>query len=70
MYLPMGEPRLIPDGAVVHHSVIDRKAKVPSYQPVNLPALYTIEHGPTAPAPANGGAADNSASIATDDVPA
>jgi uncharacterized protein (DUF2235 family) len=48
-YLPRGEPRLIPQGAIIHHSVIDRMAKVPSYQPVNMPASYTIEQGPIRP---------------------
>ena len=48
-YLPRGEPRLIPEGAIIHQSVVDRIAKVPSYQPVNMPAFYTIELGPTRP---------------------
>jgi hypothetical protein len=48
-YLPRGEPRPIPDGAIIHQSVVDRMAKVPSYQPINMPASYTIEQGPTRP---------------------
>jgi hypothetical protein len=64
----MGEPRLIPADAVIHHSVIERKAKVPSYQPVNLPALYTVEQGPNPPVPAS--ATDKNTSIAPDDAPA
>jgi uncharacterized protein (DUF2235 family) len=52
-YLPNGEPRLIPEGAVIHHSVFDRKSRVPSYQPINLPAQYTVEQGPNPPAPAS-----------------
>jgi uncharacterized protein (DUF2235 family) len=69
-YLPRGEPRLIPNDAVIHRSVIDRKAKVPSYQPINLPALYTIEEGPSPSAPASGEVTAGSASIVTDNVPA
>jgi hypothetical protein len=49
-YLPLGEPRPIPEGAIVHRSVIERTAKVPSYQPMNMPTSYTIEEGPTEPA--------------------
>jgi uncharacterized protein (DUF2235 family) len=52
LYLPLGEPRLIPEGAIVHRSVIERMAKVPSYQPINLPASYAIEEGPIPPAEA------------------
>src|SRR6516165_1653847 len=48
-YLPRGEPRLIPEGAIIHQSVVDRIAKVPSYQPVNMPGFYTIQLGPTRP---------------------
>ena len=40
LYLPVGEPRLIPEGAQIHRSVLDRMAKVPGYRPVNLPAKY------------------------------
>ena len=46
-YLPRGEPRPIPEGAVIHQSVIDRMAGVASYRPVNMPVSYTIEEGPT-----------------------
>ena len=42
-YLPRGEPRRIPDGALIHRSVIERKEKYPTYRPVNLPASYRIE---------------------------
>jgi uncharacterized protein (DUF2235 family) len=38
LYLPMAEPRVIPDGALVHGSVFDRVAEVPEYRPVNLPS--------------------------------
>jgi hypothetical protein len=50
-YLPRGEPRLIPDGAVIHQSVIERMAQETSYRPVNMPITYTIAPGPTPPSP-------------------
>ena len=50
-YLPRGEPRLIPEGARIHQSVVDRMNEKPSYRPVNMPKLYTVEPGPTAPSP-------------------
>jgi hypothetical protein len=48
-YLPMGEPRLIPEGAILHRSVVERQTKDPTYRPINLPSIYTIEE--TAPLP-------------------
>lgn len=48
-YLPRSEPRLIPDGAIIHQSVVDRIASVSSYRPINMPKLYAVEPGPTAP---------------------
>jgi uncharacterized protein (DUF2235 family) len=48
-YLPRGEPRPIPDGAIIQQSVIERMAKVPSYRPINMPDTYTIEQGPPGP---------------------
>lgn len=42
-YLPRGEPRLIPEGAILHRSVLDRQAMDPSYRPINLPASFDIE---------------------------
>jgi hypothetical protein len=47
--LPFGEPRPIPEGAILHRSVIDRIAKVPAYRPFNTPASYSIEEMPPAP---------------------
>lgn len=47
-YLPRGEPRPIPEGAIIHQSVIDRMAQT-SYRPVNLPASYRIEPNPVKP---------------------
>jgi uncharacterized protein (DUF2235 family) len=40
LYLPLAEPRLIPDGALIHASVVERMAEVPGYRPVNLPGHY------------------------------
>ncbi|WP_174503347.1 DUF2235 domain-containing protein [Acidiphilium sp. C61] len=37
VYLPLGEPRLIPDDALIHRSVAARMACVPAYRPVNMP---------------------------------
>src|SRR5258708_1314852 len=42
-YLPLGEPRLIPEGAILHRSVIDRRTKTETYRPINMPASYSIE---------------------------
>jgi hypothetical protein len=48
-YLPRGEPRPIPEGAVIHQTVIDRMAQVASYRPVNMPLTYTAEPDPVRP---------------------
>ena len=43
LYLPLAEPRLIPEGAFVHQSVIDRVAdKDLDYDPPNLPSQRVI----------------------------
>jgi uncharacterized protein (DUF2235 family) len=42
-YLPGGEPRYIPDDAIVDRSVFERMQKDPSYRPPNLPAHYRVE---------------------------
>lgn len=39
-YLPLGEPRMIDDGAFLHRSVIDRMEG--GYGPANLPARYRV----------------------------
>ena len=36
LYIPDAEPRLIPDGAIIHESVIQRMDAMPSYRPVNF----------------------------------
>jgi uncharacterized protein (DUF2235 family) len=45
-YLPRGEPRTIPDRARIHHSVIARRDRDPSYRPPNLPASFQVEGEP------------------------
>jgi hypothetical protein len=58
LYIPDAEPRPIPGAAltpipnkpVIHQSVLDRMAQVPSYRPINMPADYSIEEGPSPPA--------------------
>lgn len=36
-YVPWGEPRLIPSGAVIDTSVYERMRQVPGYRPINVP---------------------------------
>ena len=54
LYLPRGEPRLIPEGAIIHQSVLDRMASTP-YRPINLPKSYATEPGPPRPPPPSPG---------------
>ena len=49
-YLPCEEPRFIPEGAVIHESVVERMEALPSYRPVNMPKHYTVFDMPTPPA--------------------
>lgn len=42
-YIPWGEPRLIPDGSLVHASADERTKSVPAYQPDNLAVHIAIE---------------------------
>jgi uncharacterized protein (DUF2235 family) len=44
LYIPQGEPRMIPNGALIHRSVIDRMNSVADYRPVNMPATYGVEN--------------------------
>jgi hypothetical protein len=46
-YIPDVEPRLIPDGAFVHESVVKRMQAVPNYRPINIPARYQVIPMPT-----------------------
>ena len=48
-YIPDAEPRLIPEGAHVHESVVKRMDAVPKYRPVNLPAHFDIVPMPAGP---------------------
>jgi uncharacterized protein (DUF2235 family) len=48
-YLPRGEPRLVPEGAIIHQSVVDRMTKVATYRPINMPKSYAVEPGPARP---------------------
>ncbi len=41
-FLPLGRRRLIPEGAYVHESVVQRMAKL-DYRPANLPRDYRVE---------------------------
>ena len=41
-YLPRGEPRFIPEGALLHASVVARMHAGIGYLPVNLPLRYTV----------------------------
>ncbi|MDF3217898.1 DUF2235 domain-containing protein [Mesorhizobium sp. M7A.F.Ca.CA.001.09.2.1] len=49
-YLPRAEPRNIPEGALLHHSVIERMAT--GYKPTNLPDDFTLV-GPSTGATCN-----------------
>jgi uncharacterized protein (DUF2235 family) len=48
-YIPDCEPRLIPEGAHVHESVLKRMAVEPDYRPVNLPKEYVTVPLPVPP---------------------
>ena len=52
-YIPDGEPRLIPDGAMIHESALLRMDALPSYRPVNLPKQYEKFPMPVPPAHAS-----------------
>jgi hypothetical protein len=45
-YLPLAEPRVIPEGALIHRSVFDRMDRVHDYRPINLPAGHAVEEMP------------------------
>jgi len=48
-YIPDAEPRFIPDGALIHDSVLKRMAAVPEYRPINLPRAYDTAPMPVGP---------------------
>lgn len=64
-YIPDAEPRPIPEGSIVHRSVVERMAKLAAYRPVNMPPAYAIEEMPPAPVAAGGAAPAPSASAST-----
>ncbi|MBI5261085.1 MAG: DUF2235 domain-containing protein [Bradyrhizobium sp.] len=51
LYIPDAEPRVIPEGAYIHESVVKRIGAVPDYRPVNLPSSYQTVPMPTPPGP-------------------
>jgi len=55
-YIPDAEPRLIPDGAIIHESALERMDAMPSYRPVNLPKHF--EKFPMPAPPAHGATAE------------
>jgi uncharacterized protein (DUF2235 family) len=48
-YIPNAEPRLIPEGAFIHESVVKRMDALPGYRPVNMPAEFQTVPMPEAP---------------------
>lgn len=42
-YVPLGEPRFIESNAWVHQSAYDRKAQVPTYDPINVDDTQNVE---------------------------
>jgi uncharacterized protein (DUF2235 family) len=49
-YIPDAEPRVIPEDAFVHESVVEKIAKDPNYRPVNMPSRHQVIPMPTRPA--------------------
>ena len=39
-YIPDAEPRRIPEGALIHESVVKRMEAIGDYRPVNLPLKF------------------------------
>lgn len=48
-YIPDGEPRFIPEDALIHESVVKRMAALSDYRPINLPKRYGTFPMPSAP---------------------
>jgi len=48
-YIPDGEPRLIPENAFIHESVVKRMNAVPSYRPPNFPSRHQVVPMPSGP---------------------
>jgi uncharacterized protein (DUF2235 family) len=49
VYIPDAEPRLIPNGALIHESVVQRIDAVKDYRPVNLPLQFETVPMPVPP---------------------
>jgi hypothetical protein len=64
-YIPDSEPRLIPPGASIHQSALDKIAQDPDYRPVNIPELYLAVPLPAPPPP---GLADDAGEVEADDT--
>lgn len=43
LYLPLGEPRFIPENALIHHSAVARIESGLDYAPANLPERFYVE---------------------------
>ena len=50
LYLPVAEPRFIPDGAIIHESAVRRREEVATYRPENWPTNFAVEHDVPQPA--------------------
>jgi uncharacterized protein (DUF2235 family) len=50
-YIPDAEPRLIPEGAFIHESVVKRMKAMREYRPVNLPLKFETVPMPEPPEP-------------------
>jgi len=48
-YIPDAEPRLIPEDAFIHESVVKRMDALAAYRPVNLPAQFQTVPMPVPP---------------------
>jgi len=48
-YIPDAEPRLVPEDAFIHESVVKRMEALPDYRPVNLPSHFRTVPMPEAP---------------------
>jgi hypothetical protein len=49
-YIPDAEPRVIPEDAFIHESVVEKIVKDPNYRPLNTPARRQVIPMPTRPA--------------------
>ena len=54
-YIPDAEPRLIPEGALIHGSAIEKIARDPRYRPLNVPRTYQAVPMLSEPAAATAG---------------